>query len=115
MRVSLRLLLLICAGLCQPLTLWPQSRVTPEETKAFADNIMCGPNCLWQIAYLYGKEYQLGGLRSLAGTKPYKGASVAGMLQALSSMKIPARAVRLDIGQLKAIDGVVVLFSTAVR
>lgn len=66
-----------------------------------APDTMCGPHCLWQIAYTFGKNYSLGAIRNLCGTDAEKGTSMSGMVKASRSIGLKAKAVKTDIYYLK--------------
>lgn len=62
---------------------------------------MCGPHCLWQIAYTFGKSYSLGAIRNLCGTDAENGTSISGMVKAGRLIGLKAKAVKTDIYYLK--------------
>ena len=95
-------------GTAEAMNFSPQADVGDSNGPVPVD-IMCGPNCLWQIAFLNGKDYELGAIASLARTDPYQGTSVAGMLDALAEIGIPAQAVRLTTRDLKKEDRPIIL------
>ena len=57
----------------------------------------CGPRCLWQIAYVYGRNYSLNAIASLADTQIERGTTLEGMVEACTKMGLEAKVVKTNI------------------
>ncbi len=68
--------------------------VLDTKSVMFRLDTMCGPNCLWQIARVYGKDYSLKDIAEFAGTHTIHGTTVKGMKQACQHIGLPAEAIR---------------------
>ena len=75
-----------------------------SEDKRIHDNffnfdirVMCGPNCLWQIAHVHGKEYSLEMIETLAQTDPQKGTTIKCMIGAAKQMGFEVEGVKTNI------------------
>jgi hypothetical protein len=79
----------------------------------FRANAMCGPNCLWQVARAYGQERSLQDIAASAGTDPFRGTTLEGMLRACRQMGLPAEAVRTRLDKVTADPRVAVLLLNA--
>ena len=96
--------------LCAAATLGSQGTTPTKESNlnasedivfGFEGDMMCGPNCLWQIAYAYGKDYSLRELKDMSATDMIKGTTIEGMCEALRQMGLPIQAAKGDIGALR--------------
>ena len=85
-------------------------RVVPDEP-----DLMCGPNCLWQVAYMYGRTCTLSEVRRFVGTRPETGTSVEGIVQASAQMGLSATAARCDLSTIRSHPGPVILYFDAVK
>jgi predicted double-glycine peptidase len=83
------------------------AQVPPYAT--FYPDVMCGPNCLWQVSRAFGKSHSLGSIAYIAEITPQKGTSIHGMLKALTEMQLPAVAVKTNIRTLRQDPRVAVL------
>lgn len=72
-------------------------------------DVLCGPNCLQQIAYAYGENYSLQVIINMAGTNPKDGTSIKGMVDAASKMGLRAMPVKINIKSLIELKCVVIL------
>jgi len=71
-----------------------------ESPTDLADGMMCGPECLWLVAHLYGKEVSLEKLVRMAGTDPHSGTSVEDIIRVCRQLGLPAEAVETDLDSL---------------
>jgi len=67
----------------------------------FESDMMCGPNCLWQITYAYGKDYSLRELKDMSSTDMIKGTTIEGMCEAVRQMGLQVQAVQGDVEALR--------------
>lgn len=88
------------------------NEVSATEGSDFSIEMMCGPNCLWQIGRAFGKTHSLGAIAHMAGTRPPTGTTVAGMLEAAEKMGLPAVAVKTNIRTLSKDARVAILLLT---
>lgn len=71
-----------------------------QKSFTFRLNTMCGPNCLWQIAKAYGKDYALKDIAKYAGTNANRGTTVKGLVEACRKIGLPAKAVKTNVEML---------------
>jgi ABC-type bacteriocin/lantibiotic exporter with double-glycine peptidase domain len=72
----------------------------PMQACSSEPDVMCGPNCLWQISHAFGKSYSLGAIKHMAGTTLTGGTTIDGMLNATRAMGLRAVAVKTDLAML---------------
>lgn len=108
---------LICLHLCLTVAC---AEVTPSKVRKAGSNskskvsifrldTMCGPNCLWQIATVYGKDCSPRDIAEFAGTRGVRGTTVNGMVQACKKIGLPAKAVRATLAELAGDPRVAIL------
>jgi ATP-binding cassette subfamily B protein len=90
------------------------SQITTEQSgqDEFFDikiDMMCGPNCLWQISRAFGKMYSLGSIGNMAGTNLQNGTPVKGMVDAARKMGLQAQAVKVNIKTLSRDSRIAIL------
>jgi len=68
-----------------------------EKAAMFRLDTMCGPNCIWQIARAYGKDYSLKDIAQFAGTNAIRGTTVKGLVEACRKIGLPAKAVKTNV------------------
>jgi hypothetical protein len=73
----------------------PDSNPKPE-VAMFRLDTMCGANCLWQIAKVYGKDCTPRDIAEFAGTSTIRGTKVEGMVQACKHYRAPCQSRKND-------------------
>jgi hypothetical protein len=94
--------ILLVAPPCQPASEEPNEIDRSNSIGGFSSepDMMCGPNCLWQISRAFGKSYSLGAVKYMTGMTIKDGTTVAGILDAAQAMGLKAIAVKTDVAAL---------------
>lgn len=82
------------------------------EPGVFRLNTMCGPNCVWQIARASGKDCSPRDMAESAGTNPFRGTTVQGLVEAARKIGLQAKAVKTNIKVLAQDPPVAILLLT---
>ncbi|MFC1781169.1 cysteine peptidase family C39 domain-containing protein [Planctomycetota bacterium] len=67
-------------------------------------NMMCGPNCLFQVACIFGRYHTLGSISNMAEFNVHKGVSFANMIKAAEKMGLYAKAYKTNVKTIQDID-----------
>jgi hypothetical protein len=78
----------------------------------FRLNTMCGPNCVWQIARASGKDCSPRDIAKFAGTDPFRGTTIQGLVEAARKIGLQAKAVKTNIKVLAQDPAVAILLLT---
>ena len=74
----------------------------PAKNVTFRLNTMCGPNCVWQIAKAFGKDFTPKEIADFAGTNTNRGTTIKGIVEACKKIGLPVEAVKTNLQELTA-------------
>jgi ABC-type bacteriocin/lantibiotic exporter with double-glycine peptidase domain len=112
------LMISICLCMCSPVAAAdavPSADERDADSRSRAQNAMfrldtmCGPNCVWQLARVFGKDCTPKDIAEFAGTNTVSGTTIKGLVEACKKIGIPAEPVRTNLKSLAMDSRVAIL------